>query len=430
MSTNAITNEIDESDNVYEKEFEWIADVDRSLTLTSPNGGENWTVGTSQTIRWTSTNAGSNVKIEISRDGGASWSILTNSTPNTASSAYNWTVASPASSNAKIRITSTLYNSVSDISNSSFTIAQPSAIVTELGNGQSVSGSIAQGEEKHYKIFVPSGAIGLTVQTTGTGDIDLYIKKGNKATKDIWDFRPFTGESNETVEINNTTSTPISGGEWYIRVYGYSTSSYTLTATYTVPSEEPEITIRDAQPIVIEEAAINQSGNMAYFKIKSSLSSVQYDKDKYSFGSVRVEAKVITPSSNVKYVFIPIPIKSKGEALLELGVGAALGATPVGWIKDIFDALNIIVDPLGGSDTEFSIKVSAFSEPTPSTPISEYLDFSVEQEYIAQVSSTISRENWPFRIVGFTELSVRDRSGGAQALQPITVKEEFDYVID
>src|SRR6185369_8270571 len=45
-----------------------------TLTVQAPNGSEQWKVGTSQTIRWTSSvpNQGS-VKIEISRNGGSTW---------------------------------------------------------------------------------------------------------------------------------------------------------------------------------------------------------------------------------------------------------------------------------------------------------------------------------------------------------------------
>lgn len=45
-----------------------------TITITSPTGGETWYVGDSNTITWTSSNAGSDVKIELSHDGGSTWS--------------------------------------------------------------------------------------------------------------------------------------------------------------------------------------------------------------------------------------------------------------------------------------------------------------------------------------------------------------------
>jgi len=94
----------------------------RSITVTSPNGGETWFVGDSRNITWTSENAGANVKIEISRDGGSTWSTITSSTPNDGS--YAWTVTTPASTACRIRITSTSYPAVSDTSNANFTIRE------------------------------------------------------------------------------------------------------------------------------------------------------------------------------------------------------------------------------------------------------------------------------------------------------------------
>ncbi|MBL0062807.1 MAG: hypothetical protein IPP40_15315, partial [bacterium] len=39
-----------------------------SITVISPNGGENWTVGSQQTIRWTKSGNIGNVQVRIKRD--------------------------------------------------------------------------------------------------------------------------------------------------------------------------------------------------------------------------------------------------------------------------------------------------------------------------------------------------------------------------
>ena len=44
-----------------------------SITVTSPNGGEIWPIGSVQNISWTSSGLTGNVKIEVSRNGGTSW---------------------------------------------------------------------------------------------------------------------------------------------------------------------------------------------------------------------------------------------------------------------------------------------------------------------------------------------------------------------
>src|SRR4029434_4217235 len=58
------------------------------ITLTSPNGGETWVKGTTQTITWTD-NISGNVKIRL-RNGSALAAIIATSTPSNGS--FAWTV--------------------------------------------------------------------------------------------------------------------------------------------------------------------------------------------------------------------------------------------------------------------------------------------------------------------------------------------------
>lgn len=103
--------------------------------------------------------------------------------------------------------------------------------VTALSNGQSISANVAQGEQKNYRINLPSGVTKLTVQITGSGDADLHVKYGSQATLNNYDCRPYLGSSNEQCVHNNP-----SDGDWYVIINGYSGASYTLTATYQTGS--------------------------------------------------------------------------------------------------------------------------------------------------------------------------------------------------
>jgi hypothetical protein len=100
-----------------------------ALTVTSPNTAVNWAVGSSQLITWTS-NLGpaAAVRVELSRDGGGTWSTLASSAPNTG--AFAWTVTSPNATTARVRVTWTGGAGAADTSDASFTIAAPSVTVT------------------------------------------------------------------------------------------------------------------------------------------------------------------------------------------------------------------------------------------------------------------------------------------------------------
>jgi large repetitive protein len=103
--------------------------------------------------------------------------------------------------------------------------------VTPLTNGVPVPAlSGAAGSEKFYKIDVPAGQSLLTVEISGgTGDADLYIKKGAKPTTGSWDYRPYLIGNNEKQEIVNPAA-----ATWYIMLHGYlAYTGVTLKATYT-----------------------------------------------------------------------------------------------------------------------------------------------------------------------------------------------------
>lgn len=100
------------------------------VAVTSPNGGETLTTGTSATLTWTATDnlAVTNVKLELSRDGGATYSeVIAASAPNTGS--YGWTVSGPVAANAKLRVTADDANchTTADTSDASFAIEDPTA---------------------------------------------------------------------------------------------------------------------------------------------------------------------------------------------------------------------------------------------------------------------------------------------------------------
>jgi Zn-dependent metalloprotease len=113
--------------------------------------------------------------------------------------------------------------------------------VTTLTNNVPVSGLAAStGTMLAYKIAVPSGQTSLVVTTTGgTGDADLYVKRGAMPTTSSYDGRGYTNGNAETVTINNPVA-----GDFYIGVQAYSTfSGVTLKAVYTGSTQTPDFTL-------------------------------------------------------------------------------------------------------------------------------------------------------------------------------------------
>jgi hypothetical protein len=97
----------------------------QTITLTSPNGGENWSGGSTHNIAWTSSGIAGNVRISISYDGYAPtfWLIMAANAANTGS--YAWTVPSVSSTRCVIRIADAASGTPYDVSDGMFTIVIP-----------------------------------------------------------------------------------------------------------------------------------------------------------------------------------------------------------------------------------------------------------------------------------------------------------------
>ncbi len=108
-----------------------------SITVTAPNGGEKWGIGSTYAVTWTSSGSVSNVKIEYSTDNGAKWSTIIASTINTGT--YNWTVPNKPSTKCKVRISDAADSRPSDTGNSTFsivTVTNPTLTVTSPNGGE------------------------------------------------------------------------------------------------------------------------------------------------------------------------------------------------------------------------------------------------------------------------------------------------------
>ncbi|MDR3665370.1 MAG: FISUMP domain-containing protein [Ignavibacteriaceae bacterium] len=85
------------------------------LTLKSPVGGENWQIGTTQSITWGLSNV-QNIRIDYTTNNGTSWINIIPTIPTSAGS-FNWTIPNTPSTNCKVKITSTNSSDTNSISN-------------------------------------------------------------------------------------------------------------------------------------------------------------------------------------------------------------------------------------------------------------------------------------------------------------------------
>lgn len=98
----------------------------------------------------------------------------------------------------------------------------PPPPATELTNGVTVTNiTVGANGEIKYQLTVPNGATNLLfAMYGGTGDADIYVKRGTPPTNSSYDCRPFSFGNNETCFFPAPAS-----GIWYVTVKGFSASA-------------------------------------------------------------------------------------------------------------------------------------------------------------------------------------------------------------
>ncbi len=144
--------------------FSIITPMSAILTLTSPNGAENLSTGSTHQITWTGTEMEKikNVMLQYSLNNGTTWTPIVLFTTNNGS--YNWTVPDKPSNNCLVRISkSDSDEGPVDVSDSVFSIVSASTLKVIAPNG---------GEQ-----WKAGSAYNITWTSTGLSDnviIDLY----------------------------------------------------------------------------------------------------------------------------------------------------------------------------------------------------------------------------------------------------------------
>ncbi len=107
-----------------------------TITVTAPNGGETWSLGSTQSVTFTRSNANGNATVELNRTyPSGTWELLNNAV---SGSSYSWVVSGATSSAARIRVYLTGASSIGDTSNAGFTISGiPTLTMTAPNGGES-----------------------------------------------------------------------------------------------------------------------------------------------------------------------------------------------------------------------------------------------------------------------------------------------------
>ncbi|SVD24739.1 uncharacterized protein METZ01_LOCUS377593, partial [marine metagenome] len=104
------------------------------ITLTSPNGGESWDLGTTHNITWTTSHPSENVSIVLYKSGSV---LQTISASTSGAGSYSWAIPSSysASTDYKVRVSLVSDSETYDESDANFSLAVVPIIVVTSPNG-------------------------------------------------------------------------------------------------------------------------------------------------------------------------------------------------------------------------------------------------------------------------------------------------------
>ena len=128
-----------------------------------------------------------------------------------------------------------------------------------------------EGSEQFFSISVPSNVKTLDIRMSGgTGDADLYVRRGDLPTASEYDYRPYLTGNDEQVTI---TKSPV--GIWYIMIRGHEDfSGVTLVATFGSASPDGVVALENGVPVT---GLTGHADSQQFFKIEVPAGQTQLE---------------------------------------------------------------------------------------------------------------------------------------------------------
>ena len=162
--------------------------VKADITVTAPNGGEKWKIGSDQSITWTTSGEVAYASIEVSVDNGTNWSLITTEGILGGSSSYTWTVPNTPTTDALIRVSDAKDGKPFDVSDATFEITTEGAATGVVVSNTAIARS--------------SKDVVITWQTT-PADKPCYVWTASPYSTDPADWTKLT----TSAKINTHTDT-------------------------------------------------------------------------------------------------------------------------------------------------------------------------------------------------------------------------------
>jgi hypothetical protein len=186
--------------------------------VTSPNGGEQWLIGSQHTITWESVGDWGNVWIEFSTNNGGSWTEIAEGINNDGS--YVWTVPDQASSQCLIKVRENIMSGTThDESDAVFSVGTAFVTVMSPNGGESW-----QAGSTHNITWT---------QTGGTGSVTINLRKGGALHETLGTADVTAGTFSWSISPDETLGT-----DYRVRLYA-TTFSDVSDADFAIVATAP-----------------------------------------------------------------------------------------------------------------------------------------------------------------------------------------------
>ncbi len=219
---------------------------DASVTVSSPNGGETWVPGTTQAVTWTSENVGGGVRIELSTNGGTTYSTLAPSTPNDGSESV--TVPNTPSNQCRVRVSAVDNSGAADISNANFIIGEPEWTITVISPNGGETWQQGSTQAVTWTSQNVVGEVKIELSTNdGTSYTTLLANTPNDGSQSITVPGQASNQCRVRVSaVNNATCRDTSNGNFTIPAPGGGSPAFVLANGTLSPGSTGSIPLQFA----------------------------------------------------------------------------------------------------------------------------------------------------------------------------------------
>ncbi|MFM8395990.1 MAG: fibronectin type III domain-containing protein, partial [Acidobacteriota bacterium] len=318
------------------------------------------------------------------------------------------------------------WNSLGESSPSNeVSVTAPTNIFIPLNNGLSARNNLLRNQTHYYQINVPIGATRLAIQTTGTGNIDLYVRYGNQPLLNVFNHRSISNSSSE----NSVFSYP-AAGDWHIMIVGFSNnvSFYNLTATFQVgtstelPAAPSNLSARVSSQSQVSLSWTDNSSNELLFRLRRRALSdgVWIDLPPVQQNTISYLDNTVTPGTTYFYSVTSINGAGTSAASNEVSVTTSGNENlapnaPTTLVASVVSATQINLNWIDNSINETGFRVQRRLSGS-----SSWSDIVQTAQNSTSFQDTLvaSGQTYVYRVIAFNTVGESAPSNEATAITP------------